>query len=208
MTELITFIFSGIILGLSAGLAPGPLTTIVITETLKHGKKEGAKIAIAPLLTDIPIILIVAFILSKLSDFDFALGIISILGGLFILHLGYESLKTKGLELKTENTKPHSIKKGIIVNVLNPHPYLFWITVGVPLILKAYQINLGCSIAFIGSFYMFLIGSKLGIAFLVDKSRSFLKNKVYILTMRILGVVLLGFAAFIIYDGLKFFKVL
>jgi len=135
---MISFALSGMLLGLTSGIAPGPLLTLVITETLKHGKKEGSKVAIAPLLTDIPIILIAVFILSRLSDFEFILGVISILGGLFILYLGYESIKTKGLEINTENIKTHSIKKGIIVNAINPHPYLFWITVGVPMIIKAY----------------------------------------------------------------------
>lgn len=48
------FLFLGIALGLSAGLSPGPLQAIVISETLLKGKKEGIKVALAPLLTDLP----------------------------------------------------------------------------------------------------------------------------------------------------------
>ncbi|UCD33501.1 MAG: hypothetical protein JSV38_06465 [Desulfobacterales bacterium] len=47
----------GVMFGLSAGFAPGPLLTLVITQTLRHGIKEGILTASAPVLTDAPIIL-------------------------------------------------------------------------------------------------------------------------------------------------------
>ena len=47
MTEGLTYITTGFILGLS-GLIPGPLLTLVISETLKHGVKEGIKVAASP----------------------------------------------------------------------------------------------------------------------------------------------------------------
>ncbi|MDY6953588.1 MAG: LysE family translocator, partial [Thermodesulfobacteriota bacterium] len=48
----------GIVLGLSAGFAPGPLLALVISQTLRHNAVEGLKVALAPLVTDLPIILI------------------------------------------------------------------------------------------------------------------------------------------------------
>jgi threonine/homoserine/homoserine lactone efflux protein len=73
-------LIAGIILGLSAGLSPGPLLALVISQTLKHGVREGVKVALAPLITDAPIILLTFFVLTKLSRADFALGVISVAG--------------------------------------------------------------------------------------------------------------------------------
>lgn len=50
------FIIMGAIFGFIAGISPGPLLTLVITETITHNKSEGIKIAIAPLITDLPIL--------------------------------------------------------------------------------------------------------------------------------------------------------
>jgi hypothetical protein len=50
------FLGIGIIFGLSAGLAPGPLLMLVISDTLRHGIKAGVKVALAPVITDLPII--------------------------------------------------------------------------------------------------------------------------------------------------------
>ena len=51
---------AGLVYGLSAGFSPGPLMALVISQTLKHGIREGAKVAVAPLITDLPIILLAA----------------------------------------------------------------------------------------------------------------------------------------------------
>lgn len=194
----------GAVFGLTAGISPGPLLTLVISETLRHNRKEGVKIAVAPLVTDIPIVLLTIFFLSKMASSDIVLGIISILGGFFIAYLGYDSIKSKGIEIDIQNLKPKSIRKGIIVNILSPHPYIFWLVVGAPIIIKAYQASPVAAFAFIIAFYVMLIGSKISIALIIDKSRAFLKNKVFIWILRILGLVLLIFAILLIKEGLSY----
>ena len=88
MEIIFNFLFLGIFFGLISGLSPGPLLTMVIVETLRHSKKEGIKIAIAPLITDIPIVGLTLFVLSKLLYFDHVMGYISFSGAIFLGYLG------------------------------------------------------------------------------------------------------------------------
>jgi threonine/homoserine/homoserine lactone efflux protein len=200
---MIYFLTIGTILGLSAGLAPGPLLTLVISETLQHDIKAGVKVSLAPIVTDLPIILLTFFILSKLSGFHGILGIISLIGGFVLLFMGYESLRTKGVEMHAPAKQPSSLAKGIVANALNPHPYLFWMSVGAPAMSKALSVNIGALIAFIGSFYILLVGSKILLAVMVGKSKAFLTGKAYLYTLRFLGLALCLFAFVLFYDGLK-----
>jgi threonine/homoserine/homoserine lactone efflux protein len=200
---MINFLTIGSILGLSAGFAPGPLLTLVISETLQHDIKAGVKVAVAPVITDLPIILLTLFILAKLSGFHEVLGIISCMGGSFVLYLGWQSMVTKGVELDLQEIRPNSLIKGIIVNTLNPHPYLFWFGVGGPTVTKAMKLGMVAPLAFVGSFYVLLVGSKILIAVLVGKSRSFLMGKGYIYTMRLLGIALCALAIILFGDGFK-----
>ncbi len=204
MSQTITYLTMGAVFGLTAGISPGPLLTLVISETLRHNKTEGVKIAIAPLITDIPIVLLTIFILSKMASFDMVIGIISILGGIFIAYLGYDSIRSKGIEIEIQNLKLKSIRKGIIVNILSPHPYIFWLMVGAPITIRAYQASPAAAFAFIIAFYVLLVGSKISIALVVDRSRAFLKNKVFIWTLRILGLVLLILAILLIKEGMSY----
>ena len=208
MFETATYLVSGVIFGLAAGISPGPLLTLVISETIRHSKKEGIIIASAPAVTDVPIILVALLVLSRLSSSDLILGVISILGALFIGYLAYESMKVKGLDFDPTDAKAESLKKGIIANLLNPHPYVFWLTIGAPQMISAYEVNLIAPVLFISGFYVFLIGSKIMVALIVDKSKSFLKSKAYLYIIRGLGIILLIFALLFIKEGLKYFGVI
>lgn len=197
------FISAGVLLGLSSGLSPGPLLTLVLTQTIRHNRAEGIKVALSPLITDLPIILITVLILGRLARFDIFLAIISFVGAIFLAYLGVESLRSKELNLDVKDSKSGSLKKGIIANFLNPSPYLFWTTVGTPLLLKAYKTDLLASILFMLLFYVCLTGSKVLVAFLADRSKQFINQKVYLILMRILGIALLIFSLIFLYDGVK-----
>jgi threonine/homoserine/homoserine lactone efflux protein len=205
---MIHFLTIGIIFGLSAGFAPGPLLTLVISETLQHDIRSGVKVALAPIVTDLPIIILTFFVLAKLSNFHSILGIISIAGGFFVLFMGYENIRSKGIELNIQKKQQNSLIKGILANALNPHPYLFWFSVGAPTMIKAMDINFIVPFAFICSFYTLLVGSKILLAILVSKSKSFLNGNPYIYTMRFLGVLLCLLAFALFQDGLRLLGVI
>ena len=72
--------------------------------------------------------------------------------------------------------------------------------------LKAYKTDLLTSILFMMSFYVFLIGSKVVVAFLVDRTKQFMNQKFYFILMRTLGIVLIIFSLIFLYEGLKYLK--
>jgi threonine/homoserine/homoserine lactone efflux protein len=200
------FLIIGTLLGLSAGFAPGPLLTLVITETLQHDTGAGVKVALAPILTDVPIIILTLFILSKLSNFHTILGIISITGGFFILFMGYQSLRTQKVAITPQANHGNSLAKGVLANTLSPYPYLFWLSVGAPTMTKAINQNIQAALAFIGSFYLFLVGSKILLAMLTGRSKSLLTSKAYLFIMRSLGLALCVLAMVLFHDGLGLLK--
>jgi len=190
-------------------VAPGPLLTLVITQTLRHNVKEGILTATAPVLTDVPIILISFLILNELSDFGVVLGLITAIGGGYVFYLSYETITTGPIKIKIEapQIQPRSLRKGVLVNALNPHPYLFWATVGVPFILKVRGENPYAAWIFILSFFSLLIGAKMAVALIVGKFSSFLQGRLYRYIMKTLGVILAVFAAFLIKDALARFGI-
>lgn len=205
---MLDFATIGTILGLSAGISPGPLLALLFSEVLRHGVKAGIKVALAPVITDLPIIALTYVLSSKLSEFHTLLGIISLAGGAFLLFLGFQSLLARG-EVPTDTSgRPNSLAKGILVNVLSPHPYLFWLSVGAPLLARAMDRNGMASLAFLGSFYVCLVGSKMIIAFLIGRSRSFLQGPMYLYARRLLGLLLCILAIVLFRDGLGLMNLL
>lgn len=207
MPSELKFIISGFFLGLS-GLIPGPLFTLVVSETLKHGIKEGIKVSASPLITDLPIILITIIIFSRLSGIDNLLGAIAFTGSAFLIYLACESLSFKGSEAGPGGGESRSMRKGIITNLLNPSPYIFWFSIGAPTVVKACDEGLLHASLFVVVFYLTLVGSKVIIAFITGKTKDFLSSSFYIYLIKFLGIVLMGFAIFFIRSGLQYFHII
>ena len=197
------YLTMGLVLGLSAGLAPGPLLTLVVSETLAHDYKAGIKVALAPVFSDLPIVVVTLMVLAQLSDFKAVLGAVSLVGGMVILKMGIGGLKTAGVTLDMEKKAPKSLSKGVLVNILSPHPYLFWISVGGPTVTRAWEVTPGAAVGFILFFYLLLVGSKVGLAVLVGRSRSFLTGRTYVYTMKVLGLMLCTLALVLVWDGFE-----
>ena len=198
----------GIVLGLSAGFAPGPLLTLVISETLEHDIKSGIKVALAPIITDLPIVVLTLLLFSQLNSFHLILGTISMLGGFFILSIGIKNLRSKGLVINSQKSKPKSLLKGVLANALSPHPYLFWLSVGAPIMSEASMVSIYEPIAFILMFYLFLVGSKVVLAFLAGQSKLFLSSSVYLYIIRFLGLALIILAFILFIDSLTLLKII
>ena len=185
MVDLSIFV-TAIILGINGAMIPGPLMALIISETLQHGKKEGMKVAIIPFVTDLPIIFF---------------GGLSLLGGLFLGYMAIQNIVYKKVEISIKKVKPQSFKKAIITQYLNPNMYIFWITIGVPIILGTKSFLLGFLFVVL-ELGTFVISNFIFIHF-INKSRSLLKSKYFVYTIRFLGLFLMVFSIKLLIKGIS-----
>jgi threonine/homoserine/homoserine lactone efflux protein len=154
-------LLSGISLGLSASLLPGPLQTYLIQLTLSLGWRRSIVAVLSPLIADIPVIILMVFILSQFpADITRWLQIV---GGFFVLWLAWSTWRQLraglllGGETGTLSMTPRQVLARMIgVNLLSPGPYIFWSTVNGPLLIQAYRQSPlhagGFLVAFYGTF--------------------------------------------------------
>ncbi|MBL8260554.1 MAG: LysE family transporter [Candidatus Competibacteraceae bacterium] len=194
------FLLSGLLLGLSGGLSPGPLLALVASESLRHGGRAGIKIALAPLLTDLPIILVALLLLEPLTDRRLPLALLHFAGGGYLVWSGWQSLRFRGAALESLDPAG-ALRRGVIANFFNPSPYLFWLAVGAPTVLAAGREGWPSALAFIAAFYLALVGSKVLLALMMGRTRPVLQSAFYLALMRGLGVLLLGYGSALLYRG-------
>jgi len=203
---MFTAITSAFLLGLSAGLAPGPLMTLVIAQSLRHGPREGCKTALAPLLTDAPIIALTLVLVTRLAELHRVLGALSLAGGVFVLYLAVDTFRPARVETDAPAAAPRAWLQGVLTNLLNPHPWLFWLTVGAATLARTIAESWLAAGAFLGVFYLLLVGSKVLLALIVGRSREFLNGRPYRLILQCLGALLAGFAVLLLRDGWRRFQ--
>jgi len=193
--DTLTFCLAGASLGLSAGLAPGPLLSLVLAQSLGHGAREGVKVAVSPLVTDAPIVLAAWLVLSRLAGRPAVLGLIALAGACVLTRYAWDCLHAPAPAADAPAKAPHSLRRGVVANFCNPHPYLFWTTVGMPTLLAAAGKGPAAPVLFLATFYGAVVGVKILVAVLAGRFRAFLASRAYRLLMAGLGLSLLAFAA-------------
>jgi threonine/homoserine/homoserine lactone efflux protein len=200
--DTLAYALAGATMGLSAGLSPGPLLSLVLTQAMTHGAREGIKVALAPLLTDAPILALAWFVLSGLEGRSTALGLVALAGACVLARYAWECLSPPPPQADAPTRAPRSLGRGVVANLLNPHPYLFWLTVGMPTLLAASRTGAMAVFLFIAVFYAAIVGSKITVAVLAGRFRHFLASRAYRLLMAGLGLSLLYFAVTFARQGL------
>jgi threonine/homoserine/homoserine lactone efflux protein len=191
----------GLTLGAGAGLAPGPILALVVRSTLHHGLAAGVRVAFSPLLTDLPIILLALTVAGALPEP--ALGVLGIVGGGFVIWLGIAAAREKPLPSDTALDPPaprSDLFKGAMSNILSPHPWVFWITVGAPILSQGGLVG---GVVFLCGFYLMLIGTKAAIAVVVSVGRQrLLQGRGYVIVLRISALLLIAAGVFLGVEGL------
>lgn len=185
----------GLFLGVSAGLAPGPLLALVMAQTLRHGFWDGVRVALAPLITDLPIVVGSLLLVGAVATTGIVPAVIALAGAGFVAYLAVDTWRASPLSGAAVDAAPRSWTRGVTVNLLSPHPYLFWIAVGAPTLLSAVATSGAAGGAgFLAGFYGGLCGSKIAVAALTASSRGVVAGRWYQLVMRVLAVLLAVFA--------------
>lgn len=179
----------GLMLGFAAGMSPGPLQALVLSQSARFGWRAGAVTALAPLLSDVVIVVVTVGILGRVPPL--VLHGISILGGCLVAYLAWDTyqasrkvasettlaattanvvgLANDARPIPRESTQMTSLRRATLINLLNPHAWLFWAIVGAPLTLQASHHRIVDGIGFVMGFYCFLIGSKVLLSILVAR---------------------------------------
>lgn len=185
----------GLSMGLNAGISPGPLLALVITASLRSGFAGGLQVALAPLVSDLPIVALSVLLAGNLPPE--ATRWVGIVGGLVVVWMGVGAIRagrraTLPGEGRAQSEHRRELWRGVVVNVLNPHPYLFWTVVGGPALVNGWRESPLHALAFLVPFYVLLVGSKVTIAFLVSRKAGGLSQAWYRRTLQGSGVLLVG----------------
>jgi threonine/homoserine/homoserine lactone efflux protein len=186
----VQYLLLGLGLGVGAGLAPGPLLALVVTTALARGFGPALRVALVPLVSDSVIVVLSVFVVHALPVR--ATGVLGVVGGLFVGWLGAESLRDLPAEVEAAPASGTvELRRGVLVNLLSPHPWLFWLTVGGPILAAAWTVTPAGALAFLVAFYAMLVGSKVAIAAAVAGGRRMLTGSPLRRAHQVAGVLLL-----------------
>jgi threonine/homoserine/homoserine lactone efflux protein len=115
--------------------------------------------------------------------------------------LGIDALKTRiEQDASLIDTTSDPLTRGTLLNLLSPHPWLFWIVVGGPILLAAWNTSPISAIGFLVAFFALLVGTKVVIAAIVAQGRERLSPRNMLVAQRIAGLLLIGAGIALTYE--------
>jgi len=198
------YIAQGLVYGFAAAAQPGPLQTYIISQAIARGWRRALPTALAPLISDGPIIAICLFILSQIPIwFE---RFLHLAGGLFILFLAYGAYKSwKSYDTNMppeESGTTQSVFKAALTNLLAPGAYLFWSFVTGPVLLQGWRQTPIYVFGFLASFYGAMILSLCAIILVFSMARH-LGSKFNHTLLGISVIALFGFGLYQLWLGIK-----
>ena len=204
---MLTALFAGLSIGFGSGVAPGPLTGLAISTTLRSGLGSGFRIAIAPLISDSVIILLSLTLVAQLPEG--AITVLGIVGAIVVFAFGSEILwsayKMHSDEVHMDSKGSSRLQRlpliaqGGLINFLNPAPWIFWITAGSTISLGFWRESPTQAVVFLLAFYLTLVGAKVAIVVALAATRHRMSARTYRLILMASGILLLITAVVLIF---------
>lgn len=214
MSLALIFVTS-LLIGFSGAMMPGPVSAMAVTEGARRGFWAGPLLTLGHALAELTIVVGLALGLGRVLALPFVSALIGLLGGTFLLWMGYSIIRDTrrgmvSLELAPAEAQGMArfglVGAGLLTSVANPYWVLWWATIGAGYVVFSLQ----ASIAGLLAFYLGHILSDLSwnslLSFLVASGRHRLHEGIYRRVLIACGFFLMIFSLYFLWSGIKFLQ--
>jgi|SRR5688572_162794 len=206
MNLIVDALYKGFALGMALCISIGPAFFALIQTSLKNGYQSGVALAVGIFLSDTACVALAYLGASSLFTKEENKTIIGVIGGTILLVFGiYNFFQKKSIindeeeqiEIKKTNV-PIAVLKGFFLNILNPFVILLWIGwVGLVSSNKDYtHVELT---VFFSTTLITVLSTDILKALAADKIKKFLNARILMLVNRIVGLIMAGCGAWMMY---------
>ena len=198
------FLATVVIVTASGALMPGPLFAANLLEGTKGGAKSGFMISVGHMLVELPLVMLIGVGISSLLNLPSFSTVVGLIGGSALILFGAFQMRDvtrSSFNVEAiEDTKvqKRSLMLGVGLTGLNPFFIVWWLTVGLGLVVQAVELG-----ALLGVFIMYLSHVWMdyawltGTAYLSARGKTLLKARGY-------RLLLAGLALLLVYFGVGF----
>ncbi|MCK8602961.1 LysE family translocator [Desulfoferrobacter suflitae] len=211
MFEMAAIVGASFTLALSGALMPGPLLTITISESARRGFPAGPLLMVGHALLELLLVVAVIQGLGSYLRRPTVIGCIALMGGLLLLYLGVDMVRSAGkLSLREEmqGTSPgysrHPVLLGVLASISNPYWTLWWATIGLGYLVTAMEFGYaGVAAFFVGHIAADFAWYSL-VSLGISRGKTFLPDSGYRHIIRFCGVFLFFFGGWFLLSAKEY----
>ena len=201
-TSLGVFLLSAAGISLTGVMFPGPVTAVTVAKGYSR-KHAGASIAVGHAVVEMPLIAATYLGLSRFMDSTRVTDAIFVVGGLMLLYLGFRMWRSIGEGPGEIGGLPgNPVVAGIVITGTNSAFYVWWVTLGVALVVGAAKYGLAGLILFALVHWLCDLAWLEVLSVSTFKSRKWWTSGVQRVVFRVCALVLIGFGVWFFVSAL------
>jgi len=209
--EVVVIFFSSMVIAYSGALMPGPMLAVVVAETPRQGARAGPLVVLGHSILELALLAALVVGLGPLLEREEVQATLSLVGGVMLAVTGVAMVAavvrgTVRLEWDAGDAaagRVRTVISGIVSSLANPYWTIWWATIGLGLLTKAYALGF----AGLAAFY---VGHILGdltwysaVSGAIAAGRRWISEKGYRAMIAVAAAFLLVLAAWFVASGLR-----
>jgi threonine/homoserine/homoserine lactone efflux protein len=146
---------SSLLIAYSGALMPGPMLTVVVTETPRQGAKAGPLVVLGHAILELTLLILLVVGLGPILKHQSVQAVLQIAGGLMLVWTAASmivALARRRVSIDwtggSGGGKARTVLMGIVSSLANPYWTIWWVTIGLGLLTKAYALGIAGLVAF------------------------------------------------------------
>jgi len=187
---------------------PGSLLTYTLKQSLTAGKRAGWIIAAGHAILEFLLIVLIFLGFDTILNSKYAIIGIGIIGGALLIYLGvgmiWSAVKNT-TKVSVDDGKPipqNMLVSGFLISAANPYFLVWWTGIGLAFVMKSYTMFgvSGVTVYYLGHICADFIwyGS---ISTIIGTTKKFINEKAYQIIIGMLGIVLVIFGFYFLFDA-------
>jgi threonine/homoserine/homoserine lactone efflux protein len=209
MNELAKIFVWSFTIGLTGAVMPGPLLALTLKESATRGKTASLWLCSGHSICELALVLLFVGGVTPWIPVEKIIGPVGLVGGLVLFWMAWGAYRQAREPFATpetagaRSTGRNLLVSGGAVSVSNPYWTLWWLTVGLELLLRDAR---PAGMAGVGAFYFGHILSDFAwfglVGFMIGGSRKMLEGKLYRYLILVCAALLAGFGVWFVSSGM------
>lgn len=211
MRDVVIIFFSSLVVAYSGALMPGPMLAVVVAETPRRGAIAGPLVVLGHSILELVLLAALVIGLGPLLAREGVQATLSLVGGAMLVVTGGAMLVAVARdEVRLEwdaaadgAGRARTVLGGVLSSLANPYWTIWWATIGLGLLTKAYAIGAAALVAFYVGHILGDLTWYSAVSGAIAAGRRWISVRGYRAMIAVAAVFLLGLAAWFVVSGLR-----
>lgn len=197
MYEIIKFLITAFVIGLTGALAPGPTLVATIDSSLKTGWTAGPKVAAGHALVEMLIFLLIVQGLALAAQ-DYS-RFIAVAGGIALIAFGILTVngsRTASMVSASHDKTDNPYVVGVLTSAANPYFWVWWLSIGSAFVIDGLRGGLIMASIFLIGHWVADFGWYTFVSLSLDRGRTILSEANYRRALAVCGGFLVLFGLY------------